>query len=63
MQIDVEELPGGWSLLEAVVCLKVMDADGDVRFCSRATSGLRVPEAVGMMHLAIADQTHERVQA
>lgn len=57
IELDVEALPDGCQLLEAVVCYRALDADGDVCFGTRATEGLRIPEAVGMMQMAIAEQT------
>lgn len=48
-------------MLEAVICFKAVDGEGVVRFGSRATEGLRVPEAVGMLQLAAADQTKQWV--
>lgn len=57
IELDVEALPDECQLLEAVVCYRALDADGDVCFGTRATEGLRIPEAVGMMQMAIAEQT------
>lgn len=57
--IEIEvDFPEGYTLLEAVVCYKALDPNGEVRFGSRATSGIMRPEAIGLMHLMIADQTH-----
>ena len=57
MNIEVDPLPEGCQLLEAVLCYRALDADGDVCFGTRATDGLRIPDAVGMMQMAIAEQT------
>lgn len=50
MEIPVESPPGG-TLLEAVVCLKMIDADGEMVWESRATEGLSTLEAIGMLRV------------
>ena len=45
-------MPDGWLAVDAVVCLKVLDDEGRVRVLTRATGGLTMVDAVGMVELA-----------
>ncbi len=44
-----EDLPDGWTPLEAVVVVTALDTDGDVRLHHAATDGLSSCEAIGML--------------
>lgn len=47
--LEVEELPPGYTPLEAVVFIKALDEDGDPGWCRRGTTGLSDEEVVGIL--------------
>ena len=46
--IGVPEPPQGWMYLEAVILIKCLDDDGDIRYKETRSSGLTAVEALGM---------------
>jgi hypothetical protein len=51
--LEAEEMPDGWTPLEAVAILKCLDETGDVALLLRSTEALRVWDAVGMLTCAL----------
>ena len=49
MQVEIENLPEGWTLLDAAVCVKAIDREGVVRLASRFSPGLTTWECLGML--------------
>lgn len=49
MQVEIENLPEGWTLIEAAVVVKALDAEGIVRLASRFSEGLTTWESLGML--------------
>lgn len=50
--LDIEPLPEATTPLEAVVVIKVLDADGEVSLWVRTTAGLNGWERLGMLEIA-----------
>lgn len=46
--ISIPEPPDGWMYLEAVILIKCLDADGDIRYKETRSQGLTAVEALGM---------------
>lgn len=60
LPVDASHLPEGYTPLEAVVCLKVLDADGEVAYYDCATNTLTSVEGIGMA-IIVADRLRKAV--
>lgn len=54
--LEIEEMPEGWTPLEACVVLKCLDDEGEVALATRQTDALRVWDVVGMLEAALEVQ-------
>lgn len=59
--IEFTDLPDGATALEAVVLVKVIDADGHVGLVERSSKGLTLWEALGMA-VTFADSTRDQLR-
>ena len=51
--LHADPMPAGYVPLEAITVLKCLDDEGDVVIVSRATSGLKVWDHVGLLTVAL----------
>lgn len=56
------DLPSELMPLEAIVCIKAIDGDGDVCLYTKKTKGLNVWEAFGMLSYALDDYSSATTQ-
>jgi hypothetical protein len=57
--LPIDELPEGWTALEAIVLTKCLDDTGEVCWTSRTTPGLNDMEVLGLLHNEVREVTDE----
>jgi hypothetical protein len=51
--LDFPSIPEGVTPIEGVLVMKCMDSEGHTTFYMRYTTGIQIPEALGMCSMAV----------